>query len=157
RTSDMQEYQEGYKILFLLKYDTDNGDLLWRKDYQGEVNYYNFRGFITDLQIDSNNVLHTIIGLQDGVHLDGTLTVELDEDESVKLYLVKFNSTTGDLIGTPLLLSLEGILPNTTVMHNTSFRYDEVLNRYYLTVLKISGNDTASFNGVPFGETTPSI
>ena len=155
-TGDMQEYQEGYKNMFLLKYDTDNGNLIWRKDYQGDINYYNGRGFITDLQIDSNNILHTIIGLQDGVHLNGTLTVTLDEDEEQKLYLVKFNNTTGNLIGTPLLLPLE-LSTLGSIMDKTLFRYDESLNRYYLTGWKFSENVTASFNGVTFGETTPSI
>src|SRR5690554_3175846 len=72
--------QEGYKTGFLLKYDTDNGELLWRKNYQGDVNFYNRLLQIFDLQIDSNNILHTIIGLKEGVHLDGALTVEFDED-----------------------------------------------------------------------------
>src|SRR5690606_23046063 len=154
-TGDMQEEQEGYKNIFLLKYDTEYGNLQWRKDYQGNVSYYNGGGFITDLQIDSSNVLHTIIGLQDGVHLDGALTVELDEDESVKLYLVKFNSTTGDLIGTPLLLPLE-LAPLASVMDNTSFRYNEILNRYYLAGWRYgSGGSLVSFNGITFGEASP--
>lgn len=32
---DWDEIQEGYKKGFLLKYDTDNGNLIWRKGYQG--------------------------------------------------------------------------------------------------------------------------
>src|SRR5690606_17790333 len=112
---------------YLLKYDTDNGELLWRKDYQGNVALANGFMLVFDLQIDSNNILHTIIGLKEGVHLDGALTVELDEGEQYKYYLVKFD-TTGNLIGVPLQLPMENFL-----MDNNTFRYDEALNRYYLS------------------------
>ncbi len=154
-TGDLIQEEEGRKSAFLLKYDTDNGDLVWRKDYQGNVNYYSSGNRVFDLQIDNDNVLHTIIGLGEGIHLDGTLTVELEEDENLKYYLVKFN-TTGNLIGTPLLLPLEGI----PVTDNTSFRYNESLNRYYLSGwVYASSNNTnysVSFNGVTFGETDSS-
>src|SRR5690606_35961488 len=139
------EEQEGFKRGFLLKYDTEFGNLLWRKDYQGNVNIENQLIIINHLQI-ANNVLHTIIGLKQGVHLEGMLTVELDEGEDMKYYLVKFDSTTGNLIGTPLLLPLEGFL----VENNTSFRYDENIDRYYLAGWKLSSSQGISFNGVNF-------
>lgn len=153
------EEQEGWKRGFLLKYDTEYGNLLWRKDYQGNVNVENQHIIINHLQI-ANNVLHTIIGLRQGIHLDGALTVEGEEEgEDIKLkyYLVKFDSTTGNLIGTPLLLPLEGI----PVENNTSFRYDENINRYYLSGWNYLGSNSSafyniSFNGVTFwvGETS---
>ena len=144
-TGDWDEIQEGYKKGFLLKYDTDNGNLIWRKGYQGDVNYYNAVR-INHLQIDSNNVLHTIIGLTEGVHLDGALNIELEE--GLEYYLVKFDGTTGNLIDTPLLLPLEGSLKE----DNTSFRYDENLNRYYLAGWNFGSNFyTLTFNGVAFG------
>src|SRR5690606_26309010 len=139
------EEQEGFKRGFLLKYDTQNGDLVWRKDYQGNVSIDNQVIIVNQLQI-ANNVLETIIGLKQGIHLDGVLTVELDEGESMKYYLVKFDSTTGNLIGTPLLLPLEGFL----VENKTSFRYDENLNRYYLVSWNFGNSTTISFNGVDF-------
>ncbi len=142
---NLYEEQEGFKRGFLLKYDTEYGNLVWRKDYQGNVNIENQLIIINHLQI-ANNVLHTIIGLKQGVHLDGALTVELEEGEDMKYYLVKFDSTTGNLIGTPLLLPLEGFL----VENKTSFRYDENLNRYYLVSWNFGGNTTISFNGVDF-------
>src|SRR5690606_35610833 len=128
--------------------DTEYGNLVWRKDYQGNVNIENQLIIINHLQI-ANNVLHTIIGLKQGVHLDGALTVELDEGEDMKYYLVKFDSTTGNLIGTPLLLPLEGFL----VENNTSFRYDENLNRYYLTGWNFGNSTTISYSGVDFMNT----
>src|SRR5690606_27344989 len=143
-TGGLDQVQEGRKTNFLLKYDTETGELVWRKNYQGNVNYYNSAGSnVYDLQIDSNNVLHTIISLQEGVHLDGALTVELDEDEINKYYLVKFDSA-GNLVGTPLLLPMSRFS-----MHNTTFRYDETLNRYYLASWGSSSNPP-SFNGVSF-------
>lgn len=96
------------------------------------------------MQIDSNNILHTIIALKEGVHLNGALTVELDENETYKQYLVKFDSTTGNLIGTPLWLPLVG-------GNNFTFRYDEVLNRYYLAGWNTSSSSNIpSFNGTTF-------
>src|SRR5690554_3393116 len=143
---NLYEEQEGFKRGFLLKYDTEFGNLLWRKDYQGNVNIENQLIIINHLQI-ANNVLHTIIGLKQGVHLEGMLTVELDEGEDMKYYLVKFDSTTGNLLGTPLLLPMEGFFEE----NNTAFRYDENINRYYLSGWRFSGN-VVSFNEVTFGE-----
>src|SRR5690606_6487227 len=136
--------QEGYKTGFLLKYDTNNGELLWRKNYQGDVNFYNRLLQIFDLQIDSNNILHTIIGLKEGVHLDGALTVEFDEDVAYKYYLVKFDATTGNVTGTPLQLPMEGFIYE----RNLTFRYDETLNRYYLSGWGDNNCTMDSFNGV---------
>ncbi len=154
-TGDWDEMQEGYKEGFLLKYDTNNGNLIWRKAYQGEVNYYNNAVRINHLQIDSNNVLHTIIGLMEGIHLDGALNVELEEEEC-KYYLVKFDGTTGNVIGTPLLLPLEGWL----IENNTSFQYDENIDRYYLSGWRFGSSNSSSniisFNEVTFGEANPS-
>src|SRR5690606_2072888 len=139
--------QEGRKTGFLLKYDTDNGNLLWRKNYQGDVALGNNNIFICDLQLDSNNILHTIIGFQDGVHLDGALTVELDEDEQYyNYYLVKFDAITGNVTGTPLQLPMEGFIYDT----NLTFRYDEALNRYYLAGWGDANCTMDSFNGVSF-------
>src|SRR5690606_35726445 len=122
-----QPEQEGYRMGYLLKYDTDNGELLWRKDYQGNVALANGFMLVFDLQIDSSNILHTVIGLKNGVHLDGALTVELDEGEQYKYYLVKFDAITGNVTGTPLQLPMEGFIYE----RNLTFRYDEALNRYY--------------------------
>src|SRR5690606_35878404 len=65
-----QEEQEALRRVFLLKYDTDNGDLIWRKDIHGNVSGSNWFHYISDLQIDSNGVLHTIVGFQQGIHID---------------------------------------------------------------------------------------
>lgn len=153
--NDIYEEQEGFKRGFLLKYNTENGDLVWRKDYQGDVNIENQLIIVNHLQI-ANNVLHTIIGLKQGVHLDGALTVELEEGEDMKYYLVKFDGTTGNLIDSPLLLPMEGFFEQ----NNTSFRYDENINRYYLSGWRHLGSNSShhkiSFNGVTFwvGETS---
>ncbi len=55
-SGDLQQEEEGRKNMFLLKYDTDNGDLIWRKDYQGNVSYYNASGFIAN----SSDIDHPI-------------------------------------------------------------------------------------------------
>src|SRR5690554_3778466 len=150
---DYQDAQEALIRGFLLKYDTDNGDLLWWKALQGNVSASNWFITTNDLQIDSNNVLHTIVGFQEGVHLDGALTVPaVGGQVDFNHYLVKFDGATGNLLGTPLLLPLEG---GPTIWQN-KFRYDENLNRYYIAGWQgYSANYQISFNGVDFGQQTP--
>ena len=150
---DYQDPQEALRQGFLLKYDTDNGDLLWWKDLQGDVSASNWFITINDLQIDSNNVLHTIVGFKEGVHLDGALTVPaVVGQEDFNHYLVKFDGATGNLLGTPLLLPLEG----GPTEWQTKFRYDENLNRYYIGGWQsYSANNQISFNGVDFGQQNP--
>src|SRR5690554_1653228 len=150
-----QEEQEALRRVFLLKYDTDNGDLIWRKDIHGNVSGSNWFHYISDLQIDSNGVLHTIVGFQQGIHIDGQLTVPVpEENEFFKYYLLKFDSTNGNLTGTPLLLPMGG---GADSQQSMSFRYDETLNRYYIAGSKIYGSigghpTEMFFNEVTFGE-----
>ena len=133
-TGNSQEEQEALRRVFLLKYDTDNGDLIWRKDIHGNVSSTNWFHCINDLQIDSNGILHTVVGFKQGVHIDGQLTVPVpEENEYFKYYLLKFDSGTGNLIGTPLLLPMGGGAEHQYM----SFRYDENLNRYYIAGSKI--------------------
>ena len=147
---DYQDPQEALRQGFLLKYDTDNGDLLWWKDLQGDVSASNWFITINDLQIDSNNVLHTIVGFKEGVHLDGALTVPAVGDvNDYHYYLLKFDGATGNLLGTPLLLPLDGGLTE----WYTKFRYDENLNRYYIASGHFNSlSSIISFNGVDFGQ-----
>src|SRR5690606_4947356 len=44
--------QYGYKTSFILKYDTTNGELIWRKDIQGNVTQNKRQSYISQLQID---------------------------------------------------------------------------------------------------------
>src|SRR5690606_37712522 len=108
-TGTTQDEQEALRRVFLLKYDTENGDLIWRKDIQGNVSSSNWFHSINHLQIDSNGVLHTVVGFQQGIHIDGQLTVPVpEENEYFKYYLLKFDSTNGNLTETPLLLPMGG-------------------------------------------------
>jgi outer membrane protein assembly factor BamB len=130
---------EGYKTGFLLKFDKDTGDLLWRKDLQGLVTQSKRAMSVGRIFIDSNDVIHQIVGLQEGTHLDGLVTVE---EEDIKYFLVKYD-TNGSILGTPQELPMTG---NGFAPRDNIFLYDEVLNRYYIAgTLKVS----FSYEGIP--------
>src|SRR5690606_28618168 len=105
--------------------------------------------------IDSSNIIHQIVALQEGTHLDGLVTVEEGE---LKYFLVKYD-TDGNIIGTPQELPMAGAF---NPQYN-SFLYDEQLNRYYIAgglknpltygedVLEIGGYILA-FDGTSFNE-----
>src|SRR5690554_3092112 len=147
---------EGYKTGFLLKFDKDTGDLLWRKDLQGLVTQSKRAMSVGRIFIDSNDVIHQIVGLQEGTHLDGLVTVE---EEDIKYFLVKYD-TNGSILGTPQELPMTG---NGFAPQFSLFVYDEPLNRYYIagkvtsfTYEENSFNDEGfyilSFDGVTFEE-----
>src|SRR5690606_30851935 len=77
---------EGFKRGFLLKFDKDTGNYLWRKDLQGDVTDVLSGMIVGRIFIDSNDVIHQIVGLQQGTHLDGLVTVGQGE---INFYLVK--------------------------------------------------------------------
>ena len=145
-----QTDQEGFKTGFLLRYNTNNGDLVWRKDLQGDVNFYNRYSFIHQLIIDSSNTIHMVVGLTEGTHLDGQVTVPLTEPVEYSYYLVKFD-TSGNITQPPTLLPFDGGF----VEGKFVLRYDEDLNRYYFAGGKTNHGSVGTFtdlsyNGVPF-------
>src|SRR5690606_14521301 len=135
---------EGYKLGSLLKYDTDTGELIWRKYLQRSVTNANRSMIVGRIFIDSNDIIHQIVALQEGTHLDGLVTLEEGE---LKYFLVKYD-TDGNILGTPEELPMTGgFIPQYTL-----FEYDEQLNRYYLAGQ--SGPAIARiYNGVPLQET----
>src|SRR5690606_39075440 len=134
---------EAYKMGFLLKLDKDTGELLWRKDLQGMVTSSKRGMIVGRIFIDSNDIVHQIVALQEGVHLDGLVTVAEGE---LKYFLVKYD-TDGNILGIPEELPMTGgFAPGLTI-----FKYDEQLNRYYLA--GASGlSPSKSFGGVPLQE-----
>ncbi|WP_203229343.1 hypothetical protein, partial [Paenimyroides tangerinum] len=80
----------------------------------------------TQIQIDSNGIVHVIILLQEGTHLEGTVTVPTGE---IKHFLAKFNALTGNLAAPPVELPITGGMAEQT----SNFRYDEASNIYYIT------------------------
>src|SRR5690606_15031802 len=122
---------QGFKTGFLLKFDKDTGELLWRKDLQGLV-YQSKRSMIVGrIFIDSINIIHQIVPLQEGTHLDGLAIVGEGE---LKYFLVKYD-TDGNILGIPQELPMSGgYNPRDNI-----FLYDEQLNRYYIAgTLKVS-------------------
>src|SRR5690606_12224906 len=95
---------EGFKGGFLLKFDKDTGDYLWRKTLQGDVRQPGNTITTGRIFIDSNDIIHQIIGIQQGTHLDGLVTVP-EGELNLYFYLVKFD-TDGNIIGTPQQLPM---------------------------------------------------
>lgn len=120
---------EGFKTGFLLKYDKATGELLWRKDLQGNISQIKRPSNPVSILVDSNNIIHLLVGLLEGTHLDGTVTVGPGPNET-KFFLVKYN-TSGDLVGTPLEAPISGGGLGFAPQY-TFFTFDEQLNRYYM-------------------------
>src|SRR5690606_7329515 len=114
------------------------------------------------IYIDSNDIIHQIVGLWEGTHLDGLITIPEGVGYGDEMYyLVKYD-TDGNILGIPQQLSMEGGFP----ARHTIFKYDEQLNRYYLAgasglslpktfggvPLQESGFYILSFDGVTFEE-----
>src|SRR5690606_4540950 len=115
-----------YKTAYLVKYDT-NGQFIWKQALQGDVNFHNRFALIYDLDIDSNNQIHFIIGLQGGTHLDSKVTVP-STITTYQYYAVKYN-TLGQYVNSMLLPIPDG---SGFVAPSYTFKYDEPRNRYYI-------------------------
>src|SRR5690606_15042549 len=122
---------------------------LWRKDYQGLVSNSTNSILVGKIFIDSNDIIHQIIVLEQGTHLDGLVTVEEDNGYPFKFFLVKYD-TEGNILGQPEELPMLGnFAPEYTL-----FQYDEQLNRYYLSGQSgFSSSQPLTYGGVPLQET----
>jgi len=149
---------EGWKEGFLLKYNTDNGDFVWRRDFQGLVTIRTGSMHICGggVQIDSNNILHNIVGLRKGVHLDGAIVIDDEDEFKYHYYLIKYD-TDGNLVAPPLLLPMSGNINSTGAGANLKMKYNETLNRYYIAgYYATMGNFVPlSFNGYNFWQSPP--
>src|SRR5690606_4260505 len=127
-----------YKRTFLVKYDT-NGQFVWKRALQGDVTSDNSESWIYDVEIDSNDNIHVIVGLLYGTHLNNTVTVppqyNIISNPSAgirtfrfKYYLVRYNSN-GQLLGS---MALPFDYGTTLIEPSTTFKFDEANNRYYI-------------------------
>ena len=142
--------QEAFKTTYLVKYSS-TGQLINKVTLQGDVTNVpsEFQSIISDLTIDSQGKIHFIVGLLQGTHLDGNVTVpsSFNDLNSPQYYLAVYNS---DLTyHNSILLNMSGNFFNPVVR----FTYDENANQYYLagmTSLGITGvTYPFSFDGNP--------
>lgn len=133
---------EASKKGFLLRYSSDSGALVWRKDIQTS-NPHGPTSVVlpTQIQIDSNGIVHVIILLQEGTHLDGTVTIPAGQ---LKYYLAKFNALTGNLAAPAVELPITGFMGEQT----SNFRYDQASNTYYITGIR--GDFSLGGEFIPF-------
>jgi len=120
---------DGWKTSFIVKYDS-NGDFVWKKAVQGDVNQNNFDSRIHDIVMDSQNKLHFIVVFAAGTHLDGLVNVPAN---TYQYYLVKFNTVTQQFDDVLLLPTTGQMEPQ-----NTRFAYDETSNIYYISSIRES-------------------
>lgn len=140
----------GLNTAFLLKYNSSDGTLEWRKNIQGDVTWPTRNSDIAAWCMDSNHNIHAVVGLLGGSHLNNSVTVpssfNTTTPNSFQYYLVKFNyvnnSGIGDMVLAPnsVLLPLTGSMEAGTIGGKVQFTYDETLNRYY-----IAGSTSTSF------------
>lgn len=124
----------GFKTSYLLKYNTNTGNLIWNKPLQGDVQAipqnYSDNGI---WYMDSNKNIHAILGFRAGTHLGGQITVPSAYTSSFQYYMVKFNYDNGNMTpSTPILLPITGNISLGLFNGKLNLLYDETLNRYYL-------------------------
>ena len=132
--------QLAHKTGALLKYNTSNGTLAWRKMLQGDVNLNNRSIDLSQVQVDSNGIIHVLVGFLKGTHLDGMAIVPDDYTDKYKFFIAKFNSA-----GT-VLSAMEIPLGGSFLEHHSDFRYDENLQRYYLAGFRFTASSNVMVN-----------
>lgn len=146
--------QEGYKTLYLAKYN-NSGMFQDKKNLQGDVGLIDGRDSqILDLAIDSQNRLHFIVGLPQGIHLDNQVTVpqqyswdpNTNTNGGLQYHLAVFDSSLNYVNSMVLPITAGSSFPRHDEIR---FVYDEILNRYYLAGMR-SGNITAPPNPLTY-------
>src|SRR5690606_28649150 len=122
---DYTSTHAGFKTSYLLKYNTNNGNLVWQKPLQGDVNH-NLR--ISDTAImymDSSMNIHAVVGFLAGTHLGGTVNVPSTYTSVPQYYLIRFNYDNGLMTpSAPLLLPLDGNIAIGMFEGKVSLLYD---------------------------------
>ena len=151
----------GLKTGFLLRYNTSDGSLSWRKDLQGDVTnplrYCDNGVWYMD---QSTHTIHALIGYFAGSHLNGLINVPSNFTSTAQYYLVKFQIDTNNpvnsptIVGTPLLLPITGFITVGLYEGMVNMVYDATLNRYYIAGKRKSFYGSSyidlSYNGTPF-------
>ncbi|WP_262152636.1 T9SS type A sorting domain-containing protein [Chryseobacterium foetidum] len=145
-SNNFSEPQAALKTGFLLKYNTDDGQLAWRKAFQDDVSLFNSYIDVGTPLIDSQGIIHIIVGFSNGSHLGGLITVPstYNTNNNFQYFLIKYNAL-GNIVGTPSLLPIQGFTNFSSGYLN--FIYDEVNSRYYLGgTSPINTGSTAAFS-----------
>ncbi|KOS06087.1 hypothetical protein AM493_08580 [Flavobacterium akiainvivens] len=118
--------QEGRKTAAVVKYNTQDGALVWYKMLQGAVSPTYMSSIISNIIVDTDGNLRVLVGLYRGTHLDGQVTVPDSFTNTTQFYIVKL-SPEGEYLDVTEL-PMQGVLE----MSQFCFNYDENLNRYYI-------------------------
>ncbi|MBA5792685.1 T9SS type A sorting domain-containing protein [Flavobacterium sp. xlx-214] len=127
-----------YKTSYLVRYDS-NGQFVWKRALQGDVNFHNRFSWIHNLEIDSSGNIHFIAAFQNGVHLDNNITVPVVN--TYQYYVVKYN-VLGQYVSSMMLPIPDG---SGFVPPSFTFKYDEPRNRYYLAGFRSYVNTNEDF------------
>ncbi len=115
-----------YKRSFLVKYN-NNGQFVWKRAMQGITDDILDRSEILKILIDSNDVIHFIVGFTGGTHLDNNVTVP-STITAFQYYLTKYDAS-GNYVSSMMLPIVDG---TGFVGSSYTFRYDEPRNRYLI-------------------------
>jgi len=151
-----------FKTMYLLKYNTATGNLVWYKALQGDVTFPVGRGDNGLWDMDGNKNIHAVLGFYKGTHLDGKITVPNSFDYDIALgnnnvgpqyYLVKFNYDNGNMTvaPNPMLLPITGNFGGTSIDGQAKLLYDENLNRYYITGRRMYGTGSFQYTNLSYG------
>src|SRR5690554_6179997 len=124
--SNQNTISDAWKTSFLVKYNS-NGQFEWKKALQGDVNGINYDSGVLDILIDSKDIVHFIVGFEDGVHLDNNVTVPAPVI-IYQYYLAKYD-TAGNYVSSMALPITDG---TGFVPPSFTFKLDEASNRYYI-------------------------
>ena len=156
-TTDNNTIDAGAKTGYLLKYNTNNGNLIWAKPLQGDVTQALRQCDSQMMFMDSSKDIHAILGFCAGSHLGGLINVPSTYTSSYQYYVVKFDYNGGNMTPeTAVLLPITGFVSAGMVNGHVNMLYDESMNRYYLTGKRRAGGFGSlidfSFNNVPINK-----
>ena len=139
---------QAYNRIYLVKYDSD-GQYLGKKALQGSIgSVIDSEARVSDIVI-KNDILHFIVGLVKGTHLDGNVTVpaQYAYDSTTmtfsrQYHLVQYSTDLNYISSMVLPISADSFFPPDKPI---PFAYDENLNNYYIVNSREEGSSLTPF------------
>ena len=125
--------QDGFKTSYLAKYNSE-GDFIKKVALQGPVNYYTYHSHVYNLALTENNQLHFIIGLKQGTHLDGHVTIEPYDRPYYINYLAQYDLDLNYVHSIKLPISPESHLLN--LASYLQFIHDKANRQYLISAVR---------------------
>lgn len=146
--TDQTTPSDGLITSYLLKYNTNDGSLIWHHPLQGSVSWPLRHADSGIFTMDSAKNIHAIIGFRAGTHLNGLITVPASFTSTYQYYLVKFDYDGGNMTpqANPLLLPITGQITQGMGEGMVNLVYDQTVDRYYLAGKRVIGGTGSYFD-----------